>query len=283
MVNDLGREIHPNVLWRNDGPGGDGWKFEDVSIAMDASVRMDGMGLAIGDYDLDGRFDIFLTNINDNVLLRNPGGGKPFVDVAPEAGAEIGLLGRRPRIAWGAMFIDYDNDADEDLYVVSGYLDAPQPRNSKEQPNALLRNNGDGTFAEVSGSSGADDDGIGRGGAYIDFDQDGCLDMIVVNYGQPARLFRNECDTGNSWLVVRTQGTTGNRDAIGALITAEAGILPNQAHLRWFELDGPEHDGGPLRPRRSGPGGLADHQVARRQGPDHYRRAGQPGPAGDGA
>ena len=223
VVNDLGREIHPNVLWRNDGPGGDGWKFEDVSIAMDASVRMDGMGLAIGDYDLDGRFDIFLTNINDNVLLRNPGGGKPFVDVAPEAGAEIGLLGRRPRIAWGAMFVDYDNDADEDLYVVSGYLDAPQPRNSKEQPNALLRNNGDGTFADVSGSSGADDDGIGRGGAYIDFDQDGCLDMIVVNYGQPARLFRNECDTGNSWLVVRTHGTTGNRDAIGAHITAATG------------------------------------------------------------
>ena len=83
VVNDLGREIHPNVLWRNDGPGGDGWKFEDVSIAMDASVRMDGMGLANGDYDLDGRFDIFLTNINDNVLLRNPGGGQPFVDVAP--------------------------------------------------------------------------------------------------------------------------------------------------------------------------------------------------------
>ncbi len=223
VVNDLGREIQPNVLWRNDGPGGDGWRFEDVSQPMDARVRMDGMGIAIGDYDLDGRFDIFLSNINDNVLLRNPGGGEPFVNVAAEAGAEIGLLGRRPRIAWGAMFLDYDNDADEDLYVVSGYLDAPQPKNSKEQPNALLRNNGDGTFADVSSSSGADDDGIGRGGAYIDFDGDGCLDMIVVNYGQSAKLFRNECDAGNSWLVVRTQGSTSNRDAIGAVITAEAG------------------------------------------------------------
>ncbi len=221
VVNDLGREIQPNVLWRNDGPGGDGWKFEDVSIAMDADVRMDGMGIAIGDYDLDGRFDIFMTNINDNVLLKNPGGGKPFVDVAPEAGAEIGLLGRKPRIAWSTMFMDYDNDADEDLYVVSGWLDAPQPINSKEQPNALLRNEGNGTFADVSGSSGADDDGIGRGGSYIDYDQDGCLDMIVVNYGQPARLFRNACDYGNSWLIVSAQGATGNRDAIGAVITAQ--------------------------------------------------------------
>ena len=145
------------------------------------------------------------------------------MNVAAEAGAEIGLLGRRPRIAWGAMFLDYDNDADEDLYVVSGYLDAPQPRNSKEQPNALLRNDGAGKFADVSGGSGADDDGIGRGGAYMDFDQDGCLDVIVVNYGQSARLFRNACDSGNSWLVVRPQGTTGNRDAIGAHITVEAG------------------------------------------------------------
>ena len=78
VVNDLGREIQPNVLWRNDGPGGDGWLFEDVSRPMGASVRMDGMGLAIGDYDLDGRFDIFLTNINDNVLLRESRRGRAF-------------------------------------------------------------------------------------------------------------------------------------------------------------------------------------------------------------
>ena len=151
--------------------------------------------------------------------------------------------------------MDYDNDADEDLYVVSGYLDAPQPRNSKEQPNALLRNEGDGTFTDVSTGSGSDDDGIGRGGAYIDYDQDGCLDMIVVNYGQPARLFRNACDSGNSWLIVKTQGTTGNRDAIGAVITAQTGVsLADEAHLGRLELHGPEHDGGPLRSRRGVPG-----------------------------
>ncbi len=219
VVNDLGREIHPNVLWRNDGPTQNGWLFEDVSRQLGASVRMDGMGIAVGDYDLDGKFDLFLTNINDNVLLKNPGDGGRFTDTAAETGSEIGLFGRKPRIAWGTMFFDYDNDADEDLYVVSGYLDAPQPINPKEQPNALLRNDGMGRFENVSSSSGADDDGIGRGGAYLDFDQDGCLDVVVANYGQPARLFRNACDAGNSWLAIDLEGTTSNRDGIGARVT----------------------------------------------------------------
>ena len=223
VVNDLGREIHPNVLWRNDGPGGDGWLFEDVSRPMGASVRMDGMGLAIGDYDLDGRFDIFLTNINDNVLLRNPGGGERFVDVAAEAGAEIGLLGRRPRIAWGAMFLDYDNDADEDLYVVSGYLDAPQPRNSKEQPNALTPQRRRG---QVRGRLGRQRRGRRRHRPRRRVHRLRPGRMPGRNRSQLRAIrqaVQNACDTGNSWLVVRPQGTAGNRDAIGAHITVEAG------------------------------------------------------------
>ena len=221
VVNDFGMRIQPNVLWRNDGRGDGGWLFEDVSESSGAGVRMDGMGVAVGDYDMDGKFDMFLTNINDNVLLRNTGEGG-FVDTAPEAGAEIGLYGRKPRISWGAMFLDYDNDADEDLYVVSGWLDA-RPINPKEQPNALLRNDGTGRFANVSSSSGANDDGIGRGGAYLDFDGDGCLDVVVANYGQPARLFRNTCDADNAWLVIDPQGAASNRDGIGARITVTAG------------------------------------------------------------
>ena len=160
------------MLWRNDGPGSRGeWRFTDISRSSGAEVRMDGMGLAMGDYDLDGYLDLFMTNVNDNVLLKNAGDGLRFTNVAAEAGAEIGLIGRRPRIAWGAMFLDYDNDGDEDLYVVSGFLDAPGAINSREQPNALLRNEGDGTFLDVSAGSEADDEGIGRGGAYLDFNK----------------------------------------------------------------------------------------------------------------
>ena len=224
VVNDFGREIQPNVLWRNDGAGADGlWRFTDVSKVSGAQVHMDGMGLAVGDYDLDGHLDFYLTNINANVLLRNGNDQKRFIGAASEAGAAIGLLGRKPRISWGAMFLDHDNDGDEDLYVVSGYLDAPTPINSKEQPNALLRNEGDGTFIDVSAVSGADDLGIGRGGAFLDFDNDGCLDLVVANYGQRAKLFRNLCDSGNNWLIVDARGTTSNRDGIGARITVVAG------------------------------------------------------------
>ena len=119
VVNDVGREVHPNVLWRNDGAGsGDEWKFTDVSMALGAQARMDGMGLAVGDYDLDGFLDMFMTNINDNVLLRNNGDGTGFTNATDDAGVGTGKIGLKIRISWGTFFFDYDNDGDEDLYVV---------------------------------------------------------------------------------------------------------------------------------------------------------------------
>lgn len=224
VVNDFGARIQPNVLWRNDGPDDTrGWLFTDISKPSGAKVSMDGMGLAIGDYDLDGYLDLFMTNIFSSVLLRNGGDRPIFADVAPEAGVEVRMIGLRPRIGWGAMFFDYDNDGDEDLYVVSGFLDIPQPPNAKEQPNALLRNAGDGTFVDVSAGSGADDSGYGRGGAYLDFNGDGCLDIVISNYGQAAHLLQNLCDTGNHWLVVDLRGATSNLDGIGARVTVSAG------------------------------------------------------------
>ena len=225
VVNDIGREVRPNVLWRNDGAGPQGsWKFTDVSTAFGAQARMNGMGLAVGDYDLDGFLDIFMTNINDNVLLRNSGDGLGFVDNTDETGVGMGMIGLKVRVSWATFFFDYDNDGDEDLYVVSGFLgEDVQPANPLEQPNLLLRNKGDGTFLDVSSGSGADDPGVGRGGAFLDYDNDGCLDLLVSNYGQRARLLRNACDSGNNWLSVVARGTASNRDGIGARITVSAG------------------------------------------------------------
>ena len=224
VVNDLGSEIQPNVLWRNDGAGPDGtWLFTDISKSSGAMAIMNGMGLAIGDYDLDGHLDIYMTNIKDNVLLKYMSQDNKYEKTTEEAGVGIGLIGRMPRISWGAMFMDYDNDGDEDLYVVSGHLPDSRPINLKEQPNVLLRNQGDGTFVDVSAGSGAEDDGIGRGGAYLDFNADGCLDIVVANYGQQVKLFRNVCDSGNHWLTIKTVGVASNRDGIGARITLDAG------------------------------------------------------------
>ena len=230
VVNDFGKDIQPNVLWRNDGPGASGvWRFEDVSHRSGAGAAMFGMGLAVGDYDLDGDFDLYVTNIEDNVLLRNDGDGSAFTEVAADAGAGQGVFQRGQRVSWGTVFFDYDNDGWEDLYVASGYLDSDPFTNHREQPNLLLRNTGEAAFADVSSVSGADDRGVGRGVAYADFDGDGCLDLYVANLGlagegpQSAKLFRNSCAWGGNWITIETRGTVSNRDGIGARITVTAG------------------------------------------------------------
>ena len=221
VVNDLGDQIQPNVLWRNDGRAPDGsWSFTDVSESSGAGVEMFGMGLAVADYNLDGLLDIFVTNIGENVLLRNRGADGGFSIATVEAGAGVGSAPDGQRVAWGTFFFDYDNDGDEDLYVVSGFLNAINVDNAADQPNVLLRNNGDGTFTNVSENSGADDPGVGRGGVYLDYDSDGCLDIFLTNLRGRAHLLRNLCEWGNHWLQVTVEGTRSNRDGVGARITA---------------------------------------------------------------
>ena len=232
VVNDFGHEVQPNVLWRNDGPAADGtWRFEDISRNSRTDVAMFGMGLAVGDYDLDGHFDLYVTNIEDNVLLKNNGDGLTFTETAADAAAGMGAFQRRQRVSWGTVFFDYDNDGWEDLYVASGHLDSDAPTNHRRQPNLLLRNTGQAAFEDVSSISGADDRGVGRGVAYADFNHDGCLDLYLANMGlagdeaQSARLFENSCAWDANWLSVRTVGTVSNRDGIGARVTVVANGL----------------------------------------------------------
>ena len=232
IVNDFGEYIHPNVLWRNDGPPasvqarGDEWLFTDVSEPSGAGTAMFGMGLAVSDYNSDGYLDMFVTNIGDNVLL-STADGQTFTDEAMSAGVAYGEFRRQQRVSWGTVFFDYDNDGYEDLYVASGYLDTDDI-NRREQPNLLFRNDGAGAFDDVSSISGAADWGTGRGVAYADFNGDGCLDLFVANLGrsaaagEPARLFQNRCEWGNNWLIVKTVGSASNRDGIGARITLTA-------------------------------------------------------------
>ena len=228
IINDFGEYIHPNVLWRNDGPdGGEEWLFTDISESSGAGTAMFGMGLAVADYNSDGYLDMFVTNIGNNVLLTTKN-GSTFRDVAAVAGVDYGEFRRQQRVSWGTVFLDYDNDGYEDLYVTSGYLDTDDI-NRRQQPNLLFRNNGSGAFDDVTAISGAGDWGTGRGVAYADFNVDGCLDLYVVNLGhsasagEPARLFQNRCAWGNNWLIVKTVGSASNRDGIGARVTIIAG------------------------------------------------------------
>ena len=223
IVNDMGEDIQPNVMWRNDGVKTNGDViFTNVSEETRTNVAMFGMGIAVGDYDLDGYLDMFLTNIYNNVLFNNLGDGS-FLNVSSSAGTELGLIGKQLRVAWGTVFFDYDNDGKEDLYMVSGYLKGvPNPINPDKQKNVLLRNQSDGTFLDVSNGSGISDDGWGRGVSFFDFNNDGCLDLYLTNFNQNSKLFKGLCEIQNNWITIKLIGGVSNRDAVGARIELEA-------------------------------------------------------------
>jgi len=123
-------------------------------------------------------------------------------------------------IGWGTIFFDYDNDGFLDLYVVRGHM-TDYMLHQKCQPNLLFRNNGDGSFTDISSKSGLDDGGYGRGVAYGDFNNDGCLDVVLVNIDQKAKLFSNKCSSDHNYLILKTVGAISNQDGIGARISVE--------------------------------------------------------------
>ena len=229
VVNDHGHEFYPNVLWRNESNG----TFTDVSLTSGTNIGLYGMGLAVGDHDNDGDLDFFFTDIGPSVFLDNRGDGT-FENKSVEAGTGRGFIEEADSklsysSGWGAEFADLDNDGLLDLYVVAGYLlGSPLPTAAYE-PNAVFLNNGDGTFADVSSQTGADDTGVGRGVVAADFDVDGRIDLFVVNLvhknGDPgiARLFRNTTVTSNRWLEFKLVGSTSNTFGLGARIKVTAG------------------------------------------------------------
>jgi tetratricopeptide (TPR) repeat protein len=187
----------PNKLFRNRPDG----TFEDVTEKAGVPGWGYGMGCAVGDYDNDGYDDLFLTGLDRTVLYRNRGGGA-FEDVTARAGVSSS------RWTTAAGFGDLDKDGDLDLMVVtyvevdpaspvecrdrSGRLIHCQPERFPAQFDHLFRNNGDGTFSDVSREAGIErPDGKGLGLAIADFDADGRLDLFVANDGTPNFLFRN--------------------------------------------------------------------------------------------
>ena len=238
VANDFGMLVYPNVLWRNDGPDGlGGWEFTDVSTASGTSAPIYGMGLAVGDYDNDEDLDFYMTDIGTSEFMVNQGDGT-FVNMVEETGTGRGTLleeesGREYlSVGWATLFADLDNDGLLDLYYVGGYLDhLPQlpPEMVENHPNAVFQNRGDGTFTDVSAQSGANDPGVGREGVAADLNDDGLIDLFVVNIGKPggilgtAKLFQNVSVSSNNWLKIKAIGTTSNRDGIGARITVTTG------------------------------------------------------------
>ncbi|MDX1662883.1 MAG: CRTAC1 family protein [Candidatus Promineifilaceae bacterium] len=208
LVND--EFINPvgNMLWRNDGPGCDGWCFTEVAEAAGADTRLMGMGLATGDYDNDGDLDFYFSNAGPMALLQNQGGGL-FRDVAEESGvAEARAVG------WGAVFFDCDNDGWQDLYLA--VMDGVKGRNAADP---LFHNQRDGSFRPIA-NSGLDTDGRTLGVAYADYNRDGWVDLLVGNHDGEYHLSQNRGAAYHDdyhWLALALEGGGPiNRDAVGA-------------------------------------------------------------------
>jgi enediyne biosynthesis protein E4 len=232
----VANDTTPNFLYHNE----QGKRFSEVALPAGVSVASDGvpragMGTDVGDFDGDGRLDIFVTNheFEGHTLFHNLGGGL-FEDATFKSGAGPATL---PFVGFGTLFFDYDNDGDLDLSVANGHvMNSPghvRPGAKEAQRRVLLRNDG-GRYRDVATASGAGFviERLGRALAAGDLDNDGDLDLLAVNNNGPADLLRNGGASGSNAVLVKLVGTRSNRGAIGARVRATVGSATQLREVR---------------------------------------------------
>jgi len=224
FVNSTSWPGHPGppsrqALYRNNRDG----TFTDVTAQSGLGVEMYGLGVAAGDYDNDGRTDLFVTGLNGNRLFHNAGGGR-FVDVTARAGVAS------PAFSTSAAWLDYDRDGRLDLFVANYVewsiaadlvctLDGKTksyctPESYKGRSPVLFHNRGDGTFEDATRAAGLYDPASkALGVALLDYDGDGWIDLVVANDTQPNRLYRN-----------RRNGTFADVGTTAGIAFNEAGV-----------------------------------------------------------
>jgi hypothetical protein len=217
----------PSLLFMNNHDG----TFREEALVRGLAVssngqEMAGMGIASGDYDLDGHIDIFKTHyqLQSNGLYHATGKGD-FDDVTVESG--IGT--ERRFVSWGDGILDLDNDGWPDIFYVTGNVYPELERvfsrfPARSQP-ILFRNLRNGTFAAIGNEGGPAlaAHHCSRGCAFGDFDNDGDIDILVMNQNEAPSLLRNDAPPGNNWIKVRLEGTKSNRSAIGARVLVRYG------------------------------------------------------------
>jgi hypothetical protein len=221
----------PNFHYRNKGDG----TFEEIGFSAGTAVNENGseqgsMGVTAGDYDHDGKLDIFITNFADeyNTLYHNDGKNS-FTDLSYAAKVAAMSL---PYVGWGTKFFDYDNDGWVDLFVANGHVYPQLP--GYRQPRLLHHNNRNSTFTEVSADFGAvlTENRVSRGVAFGDIDNDGDVDLLIADLDGPPQLLRNDGGNTNNSILIKTIGTKSNRDGIGARVTVVAGDLTQTDQVR---------------------------------------------------
>ncbi len=216
VLHDFGYKAKPNYLLRNNYPD-KSFTYVEKEAGMD--LRINAMTAAVGDYDNNGFLDYFITNIKFNRFMVCGGKDKPYSDKAAELGTSMFT------ISWGANFADFDHDGDLDLFVVNGDL------NPNCQPMGdYLFENKDGKFQDMARAAGIQEYGIGRGSVIFDLENDGDMDLLVINqkavknYPVPTitKLFRNDSTHGN-WLKVALVGVHAEKHGIGSRVAVVAG------------------------------------------------------------
>src|SRR5271169_5265960 len=214
----------PSLLLMNnhDGTFREEGVLRGVALSEDG-MEQAGMGVGVGDYDLDGHLDLFKTHFADdaNVLYHNNGKGD-FDDVTRTS--RIGVETRY--ICWGAGIVDLDNDGYPDLFMVTGNVypevERSLPQYANKTPRAVFRNLGNNTFEELveAAGPGVAEAHCSRGCAFGDFDNDGDIDMLIINLNENPSLLRNDLHGKQNWIKVKLEGVKSNRSAIGARVLA---------------------------------------------------------------
>jgi len=202
IAND--RNDTENQLYRNNGDD----TFTEVGAAAGVNFVMNAMSTTIGDYNKDGWLDVYMTNTSQgNVLIKNNGDGT-FTDVAASTGTLM------ESVAWGSVFLDGENDGDQDLYVSSSF-----PNNSQHLSSAFYENDGSGNFTIPVNIGFENDLAESYGNAIGDINNDGLPDIAVLNFAPTdIYLWENQTNIQNNWFKVKLEGVQSNRMGVGSWI-----------------------------------------------------------------